>query len=282
MTTVLHKPLNAEQQPYDRGTQLVLKVLTPIWDDADDTFVSATSYPEVDENGVVTLVLKPNFGTNIDPQGGSYQLIEPNQVEHTFQVLDSPTPVWLHDLLTESPSPSGNIVIGVQDIVVDSVTTGNAGSSATVQLTGVAPTLHASFSIPRGADGAAGSPGAPGAPGSNGTYQGFEVLSALGTKTGAFNIDLSGGATCFSLTLSGNAVATFTNVPSGSKVITVLLRITQGAGAYTFDVTNRKGPFGSNQFANLSSAAGAVDVYAATSWDGGATWECAPVMQGIA
>jgi hypothetical protein len=54
---------------------------------------------------------------------------------------------------------------GITDVVVDSVTMLNPGEPATVTLSVIGTVLHASFAIPRGADGLQGLQGIPGSPG---------------------------------------------------------------------------------------------------------------------
>ena len=96
--------------------------------------------------------------------------------------------------------------------------------------------------------------------------------TALSISSGIVNVDCSQGD-FFTLTMTTNVTSlTFSNLPAAGKAQTILIQITQNAGsAMTFAwPSSFKWPSGSA--AAISTALGAVDVIAATTFDQGTTW----------
>ena len=91
-------------------------------------------------------------------------------------------------------------------------------------------------------------------------------VTALSIAAGVVNIDLSLG-NYFTLTLTANVTSiTFTNAPAAGRGITYAVQITQGAGPYTVAwPASFKWEGGTP--ASVSTANGAVDVLAVTSFD---------------
>ena len=125
-----------------------------------------------------------------------------------------------------------------------------------------------------------GPQGNPGPTGPQGVFTGAEKLVAVGNVSGAVTLDLSQGS-CFTLTLTGNTVVTFTNLQANT-VNYATLRVSQDSQstAWTLDITGRKGSFGANALANLSGTPLATDVVACASWNG-TNWDVALVMQSV-
>lgn len=96
-------------------------------------------------------------------------------------------------------------------IEIGTVTTGAAGSAASVTNAGTANAAKLNFTIPRGATGADGQPGAPGAPGSDGA-DGVSVTKVEQITTSTAD----GGTNVIRVTLSNGQTFDF-NVRNGSK-----------------------------------------------------------------
>lgn len=196
--------------------------------------------------GSVTLQLLVGVG-HVNPITGRYYLWSRN--------TDAPeTEVTRSDFYVDIFADDGIDLVAANQLTMDviEVDTLPVGSAATAVISGVAPALHLSLGIPVGA---------------TGFFNGAEALVALGNKTGAFNIDLSLGS-AFTVTLTGNATATFTNVPAGSKVVYATLYVSPAG--FTLDIVGRVGSNGANALANLPTT-GETEVVCRTK-DVGVHW----------
>lgn len=91
---------------------------------------------------------------------------------------------------------------------------------------------------------------------------------SIQTVTGAINLDLS-VANVFYLTTSGNITISFTNVPSGTLAVSVIVRIfANGSHTVTWPAAV-KWPGGTDPVQTVNSR----DLYALISADNGTTWE---------
>lgn len=103
------------------------------------------------------------------------------------------------------------------NLTIASVTTGSAGSSASVTISGTSPSQSLSFTIPRGDTGATGSAGATGAAGSAATISvGTVTTGAAGSSAAITNAGTSSAAV-FNFTIPrGDTGATGATGPQGT------------------------------------------------------------------
>lgn len=98
------------------------------------------------------------------------------------------------------------------------------------------------------------------------------AVSALSTSSGAVGIDLSLGS-YFTLALSADVTSiSFSNTPGSGFGTTVMIRITQDTTARTVTWPGSFKWEGGTPGA-VSTAAGAVDILALTTFDNGTTWQ---------
>ena len=107
------------------------------------------------------------------------------------------------------------------NLTISSVTTGNAGTSASVTISGTSPNQSLSFTIPRGDVGATGSTGATGAAGAAASISiGTTTTGAAGTSASVTNSGTSSAAV-FNFTIpQGAAGATGATGAAGPNTVT--------------------------------------------------------------
>jgi hypothetical protein len=100
-----------------------------------------------------------------------------------------------------------------------------------------------------------------------------ETVNAIGSTSGATTVDFSLGNVA-TMTLTGNATISFSNVPSSGKMGSVTMLITQGgAGSYTITWPACK-KFAGGTLPTLSTTVGKTDVISCQTPDAGATCYC--------
>ena len=180
----------------------------------------------------------------------------------TSQVVDAETGESVNELIAEAQAivergtgPQGPAGQDGQDgaaatIEIGTVTTGAAGTSASVENVGTSSAARLNFVIPQGAQGAAGTNGTNGTNGANGT-DGVGIASVVQTTTSTE----SGGTNVITVTKTDGTSSTF-QVKNGA----------QGATG----ATGATGPQGEQGNSGYTGAAGELEVVNNLS-DGGAT-----------
>lgn len=99
------------------------------------------------------------------------------------------------------------------------------------------------------------------------------TVTDLVISGGVVNIDLAGGAKKnFRLTLTSNVTVTFSNLPAAGYVAEYDLEIKQNAtGGWTYTLPASHKALGGSDTA-IASAANAVTILSAKSWDQGTSW----------
>lgn len=124
-------------------------------------------------------------------------------------------------------------------IAVGTVTTGAAGSSATVTNSGTSSAAVFDFTIPKGDTGAAGSPGTPGAAAT--ISVGSTTTGNAGTSASVTNSGTSSAAVLDFVIPRGDTGATGATGPAGADGFSPTATVTQNTGSATISITDKNG-----------------------------------------